>query len=137
MLVNIHGVPAYKVVDSSSDVTIMGGELLWRVDAVAKLRKKDSKPPDKIPLNYDQQPFKLNGQMDLAVSFAGRVLTTPIYIEMDTEEPLLLSEGVCDQLDIVEYHHVCVCPLKDRRKAMLTVDDQQSVEVKMRGCTRL
>ena len=47
--VNIQGVPAYGVVDSGSDVTIMSGDLLCKVAVVAKLRKKDLKPPDKTP----------------------------------------------------------------------------------------
>ena len=92
--VDIQGVPAYGVVDSGSDVTIMGGELLYKVAAVAKLRRRDLKPPDKIPRNYDQRPFTLHGKMDMTITFGGRVLTTPVYIKMDTEEPLLLSEGV-------------------------------------------
>ena len=45
--------------------------------------------------NYDQRPFKLHGRIDMTITFGGRVLTTPVYIKMDTEEPLLLSEGVC------------------------------------------
>ena len=117
--VDIQGVPAYGVIDSGSDVTIMGGELLRKVAAVAKLRKKDLKPPDKTPRNYDQRPFKLHGKMDLTISFAGRVLTTPVYIKMDTEEPLLLSEGVCRQLGIIQYHpDVQAHSLKDRRQAV-------------------
>ena len=63
--VDIHGVPAYGVIDSGSDVTIMGGELLRKVAAVAKLRKKNLKPPDRYPQSYDQRPFKLHGRMDL------------------------------------------------------------------------
>ena len=73
----------------------MSGTLLRKVAVVAKLRKKDLKPPDKTPCGYDRRPFKLHGKMDLTISFEGKVLTTPVYIKMDTEEPLLLSEGVC------------------------------------------
>ena len=42
--------------------------------------------------------------MDLEISFDGKVLCTPIYIKMDTHDQLLLAEGVCSQLGIVEYH---------------------------------
>ena len=31
-------------------------------------------------------------------------MVTPVYIKMDSEEPLLLSERVCRQLQIVTYH---------------------------------
>ena len=51
--VDVQGVPTYGVIDSGSDVTIMGRELLRRVAAVAKLQKRDLKPPDKTPCNYD------------------------------------------------------------------------------------
>ena len=39
--------------------------------------------PEKIPLNYDQRPFKLDGKVNLDITFDGK---------------LLLSEGVCRQL---------------------------------------
>ncbi len=41
--VDIQGVPAYGVIDSGSDITIIGGELLRKVAAVTKLRK-DTRP---------------------------------------------------------------------------------------------
>ena len=31
-------------------------------------------------------------------------MNTPIYVKMDAKEDLLLSEGVCRQLNIVTYH---------------------------------
>lgn len=117
--VDIQGVPSYGLVDSGSDVTIMGGDLLHKVAAVAKLRKKNLKPPDKVPRNYDQRLFKLHGRMDMTITFGGRVLTTSVYIKMDTEEPLLLSEGVCRQLGIIQYHpDVREQSLKERREAV-------------------
>ena len=42
--------------------------------------------------------------MDLEVGFDDKVVKTPIYIKMDAHDQLLLSEGVCSQLGIVEYH---------------------------------
>ena len=39
-----------------------------------------------------------------SVSFGGQKVVTPIYINMDSEEPLLLAEEVCRQLQIVTYH---------------------------------
>ena len=31
-------------------------------------------------------------------------MVTPVYVKMDAHDQLLLSEGVCLQLDIVQYH---------------------------------
>ena len=31
-------------------------------------------------------------------------MRTPVYIKMDAQEQLLLSEGVCSQLRLVTYH---------------------------------
>ena len=117
------------MIDSGSDVTIMGGELLRKVAAVAKLHKKDLKPPDRYPRNFDQQPFKLHGRMDLKISFAGQEMITPVYIKMDTDEPLLLSEGVCHQLGIVQYHpQVAVRPLKERQRVASTKETSTGSE---------
>lgn len=69
-----------------------------------RLRKRDLKKPDKVPRTYDQKPFILDGRMDLEVSFADKMMTTPVYIKMDAHDQLLLSEGVCRQLGIVSYH---------------------------------
>ena len=100
----VGGVPMSGVIDTAADVTIMGGEMFKKVAAVAKLRKKDFKPADKTPYNYDKKPFRLDGKLELDVSFQDRTMTTDIYVKMDASEPLLLSEGVCRQLGIVTYH---------------------------------
>ncbi len=102
--VQVQGVPAYGVLDSGADITIMGGTLFQKVAAVARLKKRDLKKPDKMPRNYDQSPFTLDGRMDLDLSFNGKTMCTPVYIKSDALEQLLLSEGVCRQLGIVQYH---------------------------------
>ena len=102
--VHVQGVPMPGVVDSGADITIIGGEMFKRVAAVAKLHKKDFKPPDKKPVNYDQKPFIIDGRVDLDVAFQGRSIRAPVYVKMDAAEQLLLSEGVCRQLGIVKYH---------------------------------
>ena len=43
--------------------------------------------------------------------FGNKMMRTPVYIKMDAPDELLLSEGVCRQLDIVMYHKD-VCPHK-------------------------
>ena len=102
--VNVQGVLMSGVVDSGADITIMGGEMFKRVAVVAKLKKRDFKPPDKTPHNYDQQPFRLDGRLELDISFGDKTMKTTIYVKMDAREPLLLSEGVCRQLEIIRYH---------------------------------
>ena len=101
--VEVQGVGALGVVDTSADITIMGGELFKKVAAVAQL-KKDFKLVDEKPYTCGDQPFKLDGRMDLDISFNGKTMCTPVYIKMDSQEALLLSEGVCRQLGMVTYH---------------------------------
>ena len=43
----VGGVPKEGVVDSGSDITILGREMFKRVATVGQLHKKDFKPPDK------------------------------------------------------------------------------------------
>lgn len=102
--VQIQGVPMYGIIDSGADITIIGGDLFRKVATTARLKKKDMKQPDKTPRTYDQKVFLLDGKMDLDISFGDKTMRTPIYIKMDAHDQLLLSEGVCRQLDIVSYH---------------------------------
>ena len=108
--VEVQGVPAQGIVDSGADITIIGGELFRRVAAVARLRKKDLKKPNRVPRTYDHRPFTLDGRMDLDLSFDGTTMRIPVYIKMDAREPLLLSEGICRQLGIIAYHPNVLTP---------------------------
>ena len=103
-VVEIAGVPVRGLVDTGLDITIIGGELFRHVATTARLRKRQFKPPDRLPRAYNHQPFHLDGRMDLKVSFGEKDMITPVYVKMDAPDPLLLSEGVCRQLDIVSYH---------------------------------
>ena len=100
----VGGVPMEGVVDSGSDITILGGEMFKRVATVAKLHKKDFKPPDKRPRTYNQQAFHIDGKIEVDVSFDNRTMKTAVYVKMDAPEQLLLSEGICRQLGILTYH---------------------------------
>ena len=100
----VAGVPVDGIVDTAADITIVGAEAFKRIAAVAKLRKRDLKSADKTPRTYDQKLFRLDGCLDLDISFQERTLKTPVYVKMDAREQLLLSEGVCRQLGIVQYH---------------------------------
>ena len=63
----LQGVPATGLIDSGSDITIMGGELFKEVAITAKLRKRDLLRADKTPKTYDQKPFTLDGRMMLSI----------------------------------------------------------------------
>ena len=51
--VQIGGVPAWGIVDSKADITIVGKQLFLKIAAANKLKKSDCKPPDKTPKTYD------------------------------------------------------------------------------------
>ena len=100
----IGGVPTYGAVDSGADITIMGGDLFRHVASAGNLKKRNFKPADKIPRSYDQRTFKLDGKVDMDITFCSTTMRTPVYIKLDAAEQLLLSEGVCHQLGIIFYH---------------------------------
>jgi len=58
--------------------------------------------------------------------FGEKTMRTPTYIKMDAPDELLLSEGVCRQLDIVTYHKD-VCPRREDHK----MNDKKMVQVNM------
>ena len=66
--VDVQGVPADGVIDTAADITIMGGKLFALVASSARLRKKDFKPPDRVPRTYDRKVFHLDGRMELEIS---------------------------------------------------------------------
>ena len=100
----IEGVPVTGVVDSGAEITIMNGKLFARTAAVARLKKSQLKPPDRIPKTYDRRVFSLDGRVDLDISFNGITMRTPIYIKVEAADKLLLGEGVCRQFKIITYH---------------------------------
>ena len=100
----VQEVPAYGIIDSGADITIMGGMLFKKVAAVARFKKRDLKRPDKTLRNYDHTPFTLDGRIDMDILFDGKTMFTPVYIKADANDQLLLSEGVCHQLGILQYH---------------------------------
>ena len=53
--------------------------------------------------------------MSLEIEFEGKKMNTTIYVKMDAYDQLLLSEGVCSQLGIVQYHPA-VQPWAERRR---------------------
>ena len=71
---------------------------------MARLKKKNLKPADKIPRAYDQRPFTLDGRMEMVIIFGGKEISTQVYIKVNAANQLLLSEGASRLLGIVEYH---------------------------------
>ena len=94
--VMIQGVPVIEIIDTAADITIMGGSLFKKVASVAKLKKNHQ--TSHHAHGYGQQPFKLDGRMELEVKFGDKTIKTVVYIKMDAQEQLLLPEGVCRQL---------------------------------------
>ena len=48
-----------------------------------------------LPKTYDRKIFTLDGRIDLDLTPDDVTMNTPVYIKMDSPEPLLLAEGVC------------------------------------------
>ena len=78
----VEGVPATGVVDSGAEITIMNVKLFARIAAVARLKKSQLKPPNRVPRTYDRRVFTLDGRVDLDVSFDSVTMRTPIYIKV-------------------------------------------------------
>ena len=95
------------------DITILVGRPL-------PLQKSQFKKPDKVPQNYDQRVFSLDGKMELDITFEGLTMKTPVYIKADAPEQLLLGEGVCRQLGInpkvVDQKSRCKRPRRRKRR---------------------
>ena len=103
-VVDVQGVQTEGIIDTGADITIMGPELFKMVAAVAHLKKSHLKPPAKVTYTYDRRTFKLDGKLELDITFQGWTMLTPVYLRMEAQDSLLLSEGVCHQLGIVTYH---------------------------------
>ena len=98
----VQDVFATGVIDTGADITIMGGSLFKKVAAAAKLGRRDFKKADKVPRVYNNQKFTLDGRMDLDITFGDKTMKTPVYIKMDSSEPLLLSRECV--VNLLWYH---------------------------------
>ena len=87
----------------------MGKELFKKLAALARLKKKDLKKPDKTPRSFDRKPISFDGRLDLGITFDGEMVNTPVHLKMDSAEELLLSEGMCRQFQIIRYHSDVIC----------------------------
>lgn len=73
----VQGVPAYGIIDTAADITVIGSKLFCKVASVAYPKKKNL---IKHPHNYDQCPFKLDGRMELSIAFDDKEMTTSVAI---------------------------------------------------------
>ena len=68
---------------------------------MACLKKRFQTSKYKTSCTYDQISFKVDGRMDLHISFGDIIMRTPVYIKMDAADQLLLSESICRQFSSV------------------------------------
>ena len=64
---HMEGVPASGVIDSGAEISIINGILFRKIAAVARLKRSQLKPPDRIPKTYDRKVFQLDGRLDLDI----------------------------------------------------------------------
>ena len=95
----------------------------------AELKKEGFKPASKQAFNYNNQPIVLDGQMEVDISFEDREVHTTVYVKVKAPDPLLLSETVCRELGIIQYHP-SVRPLGNIGKTD-TADQSPRDKVKM------
>lgn len=103
-MVVVRGVPLMGIVDTGANITRLGVDAFKRVASVTKLKKRDFKQPDEVPRNYDQQPFHINGRLDIDFEFQDKTMMIPVYVKKDAPKQLFLPKGVCRQLRILTYH---------------------------------
>lgn len=63
------GMPVVGIIVSGAEITTMGIALFKKVAAAARLWKRDFWKSDKFRRGYDQCPLRIDGRMDLDVSF--------------------------------------------------------------------
>ena len=61
----VQGVPAYGIIDSGADITIMGGALFRQTTTAARLKERDFWKADKTPHTYPSRYPKSNKSLKL------------------------------------------------------------------------
>ena len=102
--VEIEGVPVTGIIDTGSDITIISGELFENIVDAVQLSSETFKPANKQACAYNGQTISLDDQMDVTISFESHNIKTITYVKLQAPDQLLLSESVCQELDIVKYH---------------------------------
>ncbi len=83
--VQVQGVPAFGIIDTGADITVIGGALFKKVATIAKLKKRDLQKADKIPHNSEHIPGERNvvadamsrGNLSFSSRHTQRRLPTP------------------------------------------------------------
>ena len=121
--------PVTGIVDTGSDISVMSGDLFKMIVGIAELKEEDFKPANKRAFNYNKQPIALDGQMEVSIGFEDKEICTTVYVKIKAPDSLLLSETVCRELGIVQYHPN-VRPLGNSRETG-TVDRSPRDKVRM------
>ena len=99
-MVGIEGVPVKGLVDTGSDITIIGGQLFKRVVITARLQTS------LLTNHLAPTTTSRSTSMDVWISRSHLEKRTWLALYMYAPDPLLLSEGVGRQLGIVQYHQM-------------------------------
>ena len=100
----IEGVPVTGLIDTESDITIIRGDLFYKIAAAAKLKMCSIKDVDQKVCTYDQKPIALDGRINMKITFGEKNIVTTVYVKLVAPDQLLLSESACHLLGIVSYH---------------------------------
>ena len=100
----IEGVPVTGLIDTGSDITIIRGDLFYKIAAVANLDMCSMKDVGQEVCTYDQKPIALDGCIDMKITFGEKNIVTTVYVKLVAPDQLLLSESACHRLGIVSYH---------------------------------
>ena len=100
----IEGVPVTGLIDTGSDITIIRGDLFYKIAAVANLDMCSVKDVGQEVCTYDQKPIALDGCIDMKITFGEKNIVTTVYVKLIAPDQLLLSVSACHQLGIVSYH---------------------------------
>ena len=95
----IEGVPVTGLIDTGSDITIIRGDLFYKIAAAAKLEMCSIKDIDQKVYTYDQKPIALDGRINMKITFGERNIVTTVYVKLVA--PDQLSESACHLLGMV------------------------------------
>ena len=62
------------LVDTGSDITIIRGDLFYKIAAVAKVEINFIKNVDQRVCTYDQKPMTLDGCIDMKITYGEKIL---------------------------------------------------------------
>ena len=87
----VEGQPVEALIDSGSSATVTTFSLFQRIAKKANLPVDILEKPDVVLRDYNQHPLKIGAVAKLEVRFEGKIVLTPIYINVDSENKLTES----------------------------------------------